>query len=300
MKHATDLVKRTANCAYCPTLCLHACPVATAEHTDVASPWGLMSLTRWLSTSKAVLNADSADVLFKCTGCGACTDACRHAVPVAETLRIARQDARAAGFGPLSAGDIDVPIESASAPTLPVGSSAYRLYFAGFRSEFEAAARTAATRWSQRSTLVFESAEDVRCVQEVYPTLGLTVPKAHLASERSAGRTALSGPVAYHEACHVARGEGIDGAAVRANVAACSDSPLIELRWHGKAATCCGGGGVYAQTSPDGAREAARRILQTAADRGAKTLATGCAGCASHLSANTDGIDIDVVVVEGA
>lgn len=75
-----------ATCTYCPSLCRHACPVATATGRDTVSPWGLMSYARTLQTGQSPLSSEAIQLLQHCVGCGACTSACKHEVPVAQTL----------------------------------------------------------------------------------------------------------------------------------------------------------------------------------------------------------------------
>ena len=90
-------------CTYCPSLCRHACPVATAEGRDTVSPWGLMSVAGHVMEKRVRLSQDLAEVLYHCTGCGACTDACKHDVPVATTLVDARAEVVARGMAPVGA-----------------------------------------------------------------------------------------------------------------------------------------------------------------------------------------------------
>lgn len=84
-------------CTFCPSLCHHACPVATAEARDSVSPWGIMSLLHHVDTGRLRLSDEVARMLYACTGCGACTEACVHGNPVSTVLFEAR--ARAVGRG---------------------------------------------------------------------------------------------------------------------------------------------------------------------------------------------------------
>jgi Fe-S oxidoreductase len=90
-----------AFCIYCPSLCRHACPVATAEGSDTTSPWGLMSLAAHSRARRVEPSDDVVATLAACTGCGACTAACLHAVDVAHTLVDVRADLVAAGAAPV-------------------------------------------------------------------------------------------------------------------------------------------------------------------------------------------------------
>ncbi len=286
MKHREAIVAETAFCAYCPTLCLHACPVATAEATDAVSPWGKMSLARWLATGRARMDADAASVLSACTSCGSCADACDHHVFVAGVLRKAREACVEAGASPFGPEVFEPIVEDDDQAILPPGVSGVRLYEAGYTDRFLQVARAAARRWSRRPEVVFASAEDAACVRQIWPEHDIELGRpVVLASERPGARPfeSVAGRVAYFEACHVARG-GADADMVRVNAQQLVDGDLIELRWTGPKATCCGAGGVWSARDPEAARRAARRILDNAAMLGADTLVVGCASCAAHLA----------------
>jgi hypothetical protein len=88
----------TTPCAYCPRLCRHACPVATATGAESAVT----------ATIFAILHAHrdgredeetARGAASLCLGCGACTAACVPAVPVAARLRAWRG---ALGHGPVA------------------------------------------------------------------------------------------------------------------------------------------------------------------------------------------------------
>lgn len=67
-------------CAFCPRLCRAACPVSNVDPREALTPFGKM-------TSLLSRQSDASNLLaFACTGCGACTTACRHENPVAEVL----------------------------------------------------------------------------------------------------------------------------------------------------------------------------------------------------------------------
>ncbi len=79
-------------CTYCPSLCHHSCPVATAEASDTVSPWGMQSLARHVRKGKVTADADIMRTLQACNGCGACTNVCQLEVPVMESLVASRAD----------------------------------------------------------------------------------------------------------------------------------------------------------------------------------------------------------------
>jgi Fe-S oxidoreductase len=295
VKHAADIIADTASCAYCPTLCQHACPVVFGEATDTVTPQAKMSLARWMAQGRARIDAESASVLHACTGCGACTDACRHHVDVPGVLQLAREACVDEGVTPHPAPE--VPIETDDQAIMPPGVSGIELWAAGYRDRFVQVARAAVRRWARRSELVFASAADARCVRGLYPELGIEVDRpVVLASERVGARTSerVQGRVAYFEACHIARG-GADAEMIRGNAERLApDGGFVALRWRGETATCCGGSGVWKSRDPEAATRAAERILDSAVLHGATTLVVGCLGCARHLGQATG--DRDLVV----
>lgn len=116
----TPLDSRAAElsrCAYCPSLCRHACPVATVEGTDTTSPWGLMSLVDHVRRGLVELDGDVARLLYACVGCGACTAACLHDADVEGTLLTARTYAVERGLSPFGR-------ERFEHPALPTDESA--------------------------------------------------------------------------------------------------------------------------------------------------------------------------------
>jgi fumarate reductase (CoM/CoB) subunit B len=76
----------TKTCLYCPNLCLHACPVSNAEKKTTVSPWNKMSILHWVFEGEMDLDAESASLFYKCTGCLACQDACVHEVDVPRAM----------------------------------------------------------------------------------------------------------------------------------------------------------------------------------------------------------------------
>ncbi len=81
-------------CAFCPRLCRAACPVSNAEPREALTPFGKM-------TSLLSVERDASNMLaYACTGCGACTTACRHENPVAEVLLEGRAALSDAGRAP--------------------------------------------------------------------------------------------------------------------------------------------------------------------------------------------------------
>lgn len=84
-------------CAYCPRLCRAVCPVSNAEPREALIPWGKM--TSLLSGERHGVQAEP----WGCTGCGACTELCRHDNPVADVLIEGRASVFASGQAPPAA-----------------------------------------------------------------------------------------------------------------------------------------------------------------------------------------------------
>ena len=76
----------TTPCAFCPRLCRHACPVATATGMESAVPATIFAVLH--GHRAGFEDADAArGAASLCLGCGACTTACVPGVPVAERIR---------------------------------------------------------------------------------------------------------------------------------------------------------------------------------------------------------------------
>ena len=87
-------------CLYCPKLCRHACPVSEISGREAVTPWALMSRGALIHQGLLPLSQDTAVQWAHCTGCGRCTAACKHEIPVADAIRGARAEAAAGGLIP--------------------------------------------------------------------------------------------------------------------------------------------------------------------------------------------------------
>lgn len=87
--------------------------------------------------------------------------------------------------------------------------------------------------------------------------------------------------VAYHDACHLAHGQGITHAP-RALLGLVPGIRLVPLP---ESDVCCGSAGVYNLTQPDMARRLQARKIDTVLSTGANTLAAGNPGCLVWLAA---------------
>ncbi len=73
-------------CLFCPSLCRHTCPAATARGDDTSSPWSLMSLGAHLAAGRLAPTDEIATAIAACVNCGACSVACAFDNPVGESL----------------------------------------------------------------------------------------------------------------------------------------------------------------------------------------------------------------------
>lgn len=87
-----DLDSSTTLCAFCPNLCRHACPVSEAEPREPLVPRAKMALLGRLRAREVEATDENVAPLYACTGCGACTEACRHQVEPARALLVGRAE----------------------------------------------------------------------------------------------------------------------------------------------------------------------------------------------------------------
>jgi glycolate oxidase iron-sulfur subunit len=113
-----------------------------------------------------------------------------------------------------------------------------------------------------------EFAAKVKDVSEWLMEIGIEPP---------AGR--LDATVTYHDACHLAHGQGIRSAP-RELLRAIPGLKLVELP---ESDTCCGSAGVYNLTQPEMAARLLERKVEFIAETGASVVATGNPGCLAWI-----------------
>lgn len=91
---------------------------------------------------------------------------------------------------------------------------------------------------------------------------------------------AVGPTVTYHDACHLAHGQGIRSAP-RELLAAIPGVQLVEL---GESDMCCGSAGIYNVTQPKMARELLERKWRNVEATGASVVATGNPGCHAWIA----------------
>lgn len=334
-----DLQERATTCSYCPNLCLHACPVSNAERRSTVAPWAKMSEVRWAGERRQPLSAETASIFYKCTGCGACTDACLHEIDVPGVLEQARHAAVQAGVQPYSAEALmpdPVALENAtsdearaetraadalaidvhylpncrlqladpaevqatahvlrrasSGPVDVLGSECCGapLWTGGYGGEFRDHIRQRAAHLSPNAALVVDAGACRRAFGELAAEVGVASVRPSTLAQFVAPRLErltlqkIPGKWAIVGGCSEMRAEA-GPPPWRTVITACLAEPPAVLRWHGRLAHCCGAQGGYAQTSPDGAADAGRRVLEQCVDAGASGVVVVDSECLAHL-----------------
>ena len=123
-------------------------------------------------------------------------------------------------------------------------------------------------QWADRARAI---SEKVRDVSQVLSELG--APRAV--------RNPIAARVVYHDACHLAHGQG-----VRAEPRALLQAiPGVDLLTPVESDICCGSAGIYNLVQPAPARELGRRKARHIAALAPDMIATGNPGCTLQISA---------------
>lgn len=99
-----------------------------------------------------------------------------------------------------------------------------------------------------------------------------------------APRNPLPVTVAYHDACHLAHGQGIREAPRRL----LREIPELELREPAEWELCCGSAGIYNLVQPEAAEKLGRRKAGNLEATGADAIAAANPGCALQINAHLD------------
>jgi glycolate oxidase iron-sulfur subunit len=106
-------------------------------------------------------------------------------------------------------------------------------------------------------------------------------------------RRATEGPVAYHDACHALRAQGIR-AQPRAVLAQIPDLRIVEIP---NGDRCCGAAGLYNIVEPEMSSRLMREKAEAIRETGARVIASANPGCTMQLAAGLRSIGIDAEVV---
>jgi len=130
--------------------------------------------------------------------------------------------------------------------------------------------------WADRAKAI---AEKVRDVTELLVDLG----------EQRAIRRPLAARVVYHDACHLAHGQG-----VRSQPRALLQGiPGIELLTPAESEICCGSAGIYNLVQPDPAAQLGARKVRHIAALSPDMIATANPGCTLQIAAAARGLGHD-------
>jgi len=106
-------------------------------------------------------------------------------------------------------------------------------------------------------------------------------------------RGALRRRVTYHDACHLAHGQGVRDAPRQL----LRQIPALELIELPESDTCCGSAGSYSLTEPEMARRLGTRKAANIAATGATWVAAANPGCVMQIQASLRRAGVDVAVV---
>ncbi|MGZ4110419.1 MAG: (Fe-S)-binding protein [Actinomycetota bacterium] len=132
--------------------------------------------------------------------------------------------------------------------------------------------------------LVEGSALPVRDLMEFLADEGLAEPPS---------RPATDGPIAYHDACHALRAQGIR-AQPRAILRQIPGSEVVEIP---NGDRCCGAAGLYNVVEPEMSSRLMREKAEAIRDTGAHVIASANPGCTMQLAAGLKELGVDAEVV---
>ena len=130
--------------------------------------------------------------------------------------------------------------------------------------------------WAARAKAI---AEKVRDVSELLAELG----------EQRAIRRPLTARVVYHDACHLAHGQGVR----EQPRALLQGIPGIELLSPAESDICCGSAGIYNLVQPDPAAQLGARKVRHIAALSPDMIATANPGCTLQIAAAARGLGHD-------
>jgi glycolate oxidase iron-sulfur subunit len=135
-------------------------------------------------------------------------------------------------------------------------------------------------QWETRARAI---SQKVRDISQILVELG----------EPRAVRNPIRSRVVYHDACHLAHGQG-----VRSEPRALLQAiPGVELLTPVESEICCGSAGIYNLVQPDAARELGTRKARHIAALSPDMIATGNPGCTLQIAAAGRGLGYDWPIV---
>lgn len=165
----------------------------------------------------------------------------------------------------------------------------YPLYAGGYLQEFTFRARRVVSELRRYKTVVVLSPCCLYTLRTLYAAANVeSIPRTLLALDLVAplvereARKGLGRRLAYHDNCFL--GRHLDQYDLpRKVLTRVNGTPPVELRRARKDAMCCGAGGGWDRVAPGPSTEAARNLLEMAADAGVATVASSTCRCTAHL-----------------
>ena len=153
-------------------------------------------------------------------------------------------------------------------------------------------------QWSERARQFTAKIKDVSefLAQPRYKErlVALMESPANVDAKTSVAPRAKSrGRLTYHDACHLAHGQGIR-AQPRELIATLDGCEIVPL---GESEMCCGSAGIYNITQPEMAMQLLERKMKHIAATGADTVVTGNPGCLIQIQAGAAKFGVPVEVV---
>lgn len=117
------LIETVNNCRYC-LMCRHVCPVGHVTHQEALTPHGWALLIASTRRGLAEWNAETVDVLYKCSDCGNCHTHCVTEQPLPEAIAAARAEVVRLGLAPAAVAQVDAALREWGNPYAPQPPSA--------------------------------------------------------------------------------------------------------------------------------------------------------------------------------
>ena len=128
--------------------------------------------------------------------------------------------------------------------------------------------------------------------QDANQLLSLEPNRATSNSVNSKLKTQNSKLVTYHDACHLAHGQGVR-AQPRELLMLIPDLEIVPLV---ESEMCCGSAGTYNIVQPEMAMQLLERKMKNIAATGAKTVVTGNPGCMMQLLLGAQKFNVPIVI----
>lgn len=176
----------------------------------------------------------------------------------------------------------------------------YPLYAAGYYEEFFDLANKVSKKLKKYKRIVCASSCCAYTFRSIYPSTGIDfLPPVRMSYEVIGSVilrldiTRLNKKIIYHDCCFTGRHLG-DYEMPREIINYVTKGGILELFRNKKDSLCCGWGGVYKETSPEGAKISAKNLISATQNTAGEVLVTTSSSCLSHIreSISKDGFKI--------